>query len=143
MEINWHPLIISWSTRPIILPKPCYVMRTLLLLFISLLASQITKSQSLAGSWRSADSTRIYQVYENDQLLEAVLEKSTRATDHSGVQILTLVEKVKEGKYKGLIHSADGQLVTMVTIKFIGDEKLKLRLRRFLIPVYIHWYKVK
>ena len=115
---------------------------TFMLLTIFSIPGKIN-AQTLSGRWRSSDSTRIYHVYQKDAVMEAVLENSTRTTDKSGALVLSLVEKKSSRRYRGIIHSVDGEMVTVATIKFKGNDILKLRLRRFLIPVKIKWYKVK
>jgi len=100
------------------------------------------KGQEITGRWHSADSTRTYRVYEKQDLSEAVLESSARITDKPGALILSLVEKKNTAHYRGIIHSADGEMLTTVKITLKGDV-MKLRLRRFLMPAVIKWYRVE
>ncbi|MET0636899.1 MAG: hypothetical protein ABWZ25_12790 [Chitinophagaceae bacterium] len=100
-------------------------------------------AQPLAGHWTSADGTRVYHIYSVEAEMQAVLENSVRVTDKSGSIILTAVEKKNNRRYKGFIHSVDGEMLTTVIIKFNTDDQLTLKLRRFIFPVRIKWYRVK
>lgn len=118
-------------------------MRILSIMLIAVFAKHIkVNCQTLEGRWRSSDSTRVYYVYRNNDELEAVVEKSTRSNEKSGALVLSLIQKKGNFRYKGVIHSVDGQISTLATIKFKTDDVLILRLRRFFIPVKIKWYKV-
>lgn len=117
----------------------------LVCLYFLLLTSYSVSAQELAGKWYSKDSTRIYNIYKKGDQFEAVLEKSSRKSDHEGTVILRHVTgRLKKRAFEGEIYSVDG-LSTFAKIRFEEDGRvLRLRLRRMLfLNVTIKWYRVE
>ena len=98
--------------------------------------------QELSGRWYSADSSRIYYVFRKDSTYHAVLEKSTRSGDQVGTVVLSGVKQRVAQYHRGIIHTVEGDMSTLADIRFEGNDTLRLRLRRFLLPVKIRWYRV-
>ena len=107
------------------------------------LNTALLTAQDITGRWRSADSTRTYNIYSRGDTLEAVLEKSSRKLDKPGTMILTLLQKKKNGRYVGFIHAGDDGMTTVAVLKMQSPDNniLSLRLRRFGPAVTIKWYR--
>jgi hypothetical protein len=118
-------------------------MRTFLVLLGFAISPVLVSGQSITGIWYSKDGTRSYTIYEKQPHWEAVLTKTRRNNDEAGKIILPALAK-KGSKYKGIIHSPEENISTVVTIKHSNKNPdiLYLKLRRLIIfPVKIRWYR--
>jgi hypothetical protein len=116
-----------------------------ILLLLTISCSFAYSQEKITGLWYSPDSSRIYKIYQKEQIFEAVLVQSTRQGDTAGVLVLSnITSNQKKELYTGCIHAVDDHLTTQVKMRQATDGKtLKLTLRRmFFFPVNIEWYKV-
>lgn len=102
--------------------------------------------QTVTGLWYSSDSTRIYQVYQENGEYKALLFASQRKNEQKGIPILCDVHlDSARQEYRGAIMAADDGLKRVVKIRLSHDgTQLKLRIPRFIIfPVTIIWYRAE
>lgn len=119
-----------------------WIMRTTILLCVLMLAGKM-QAQEIAGSWFSADSSRVYAIQQTgNNLYEAVIKNSSRKTDSIGFAVMkNLHYNAAKKRYEGIMYAVSDSQACFVKITTTNNQ-LQLKLRRmFLFDVVLLWNK--
>ncbi|MFN8252396.1 MAG: hypothetical protein U0V75_11005 [Ferruginibacter sp.] len=116
-------------------------MKYLLFVITLIVAGQQANAQQITGLWYNTDSSRIYEIRPaGSGQYEAILKKSARKTDSSGVTVIkTLRYNAKKKRYEGIMYAAGSSDACIVKI-IPSQNSLTLKLSRmYLFNVILRW----